>query len=38
MLVCANIVQFMDLLYDLLIEWQYIGRLDMRRFVLFEKE
>jgi hypothetical protein len=38
MFVCANIIQLMDLLYDLLIERQYIGRLDVRRFVLFEKE
>jgi hypothetical protein len=38
MLVCANIVQVMDLLYDLLIQWQDISRLDMRRLVFFEKE
>jgi hypothetical protein len=38
MLICANIVQFVDLLYDLLIQWQDIGGLDMRRFVFFKKE
>jgi hypothetical protein len=38
MLVRANVIQLMDLFYDLLIQWQDIGGLDVCRFVFLEKE
>ena len=37
MLVCADNIELVNLFYDLLIQWQDIGRLDMRRLVFFEK-
>ena len=35
---CANVIQLMDLLYDLLIQRQDISRLNMCRLIFLEKE